>query len=163
MTLPAIYVKYLTVRRLTMKKEDKNKLVLNIIKTANRLQSVGNVFFKPFGITSSQYNILVLLRSKKEGMSQVEISKNMLVSRSNITSLIDKLEKSGLVKRMDKENDRRRDEINITSKGLELIKKIEKKYYEQVNKVVPKSIEKDISRLNAIFDLWINFLDEEIC
>ncbi|KPA14343.1 transcriptional regulator (MarR family), partial [Candidatus Magnetomorum sp. HK-1] len=59
--------------------------------------------------------------SKEEGISQVELSKHLIVTPSNMTKMIDKLEKEKLVQRSAAKEDRRINMISITERGVSVL------------------------------------------
>ncbi|MEP5338684.1 MAG: MarR family transcriptional regulator [Algibacter sp.] len=105
---------------------DKVKALLNIIYTANWINSKQNTFFKPFGISPQQFNILRILRGAGEAIKVQAIKERMLERAPNATRLMDKLCDKQLIKRLACPDDRRVVHIEITTKGLELLKVIDK-------------------------------------
>lgn len=104
---------------------DKVKAMLNIMYTANWIQSNQNSFFKPFGISPQQYNILRILRGAAEAISVQTIKDRMLERSPNATRLMDKLCDKKLIERVTCEGDRRVVHIKITRQGLELLTEID--------------------------------------
>ena len=74
---------------------------------------------KQFGLTGPQSSVLRTLTSYGP-LSSASLSKRLYVTPSNITGIIDRLEKKGLVERVKKEGDRRVALITLTEKGTEL-------------------------------------------
>lgn len=74
---------------------------------------------EPFGLTTSQYRVLVLLDADY-GQRLITLSDRLLVARSTITRLIDQMEAAGWVHRVDDPHDRRAQHIALTPAGLEL-------------------------------------------
>jgi len=72
------------------------------------------------GLTVSQFGVLEALYHIGP-LSQVNIAKKVLKSSGNITMVIDNLEKSGLVKRERKKDDRRYYIVQLTDEGRKLI------------------------------------------
>jgi MarR family transcriptional regulator, 2-MHQ and catechol-resistance regulon repressor len=106
-------------------KNNKVKALINIKYTSNWLSSKENDFFKPYGISPQQYNILRILRGAKERV-KVQIVKDRMIERSpNATRLMDKLCDKNLIKRERCEQDRRVVYAKITNQGLELLKNID--------------------------------------
>lgn len=104
----------------------KVKALINIKYTANWLNSKENEFFKPYGISPQQYNILRILRGAKEAI-KVQLVKERMIERSpNATRLLDKLLDKFLINRYRCEHDRRVVYVEITDRGLELLLKIDK-------------------------------------
>ena len=78
---------------------NKLKALINIKYTANWLNSKENDFFKPYGISPQQYNILRILRGAKDKI-KVQIVKDRMIERApNATRLMDKLCDKGLIER----------------------------------------------------------------
>jgi DNA-binding MarR family transcriptional regulator len=76
----------------------------------------------PFGITPSQYNVLRILRgSHPEELSCSEVGVRLIDRTPDVTRLLGRLEKSGLVTRERASHDRRVVEVRITEKCLELL------------------------------------------
>jgi len=74
---------------------------------------------KKYGLTGPQSTLLRTL-VKKGPLSSASLSRRLYVTPSNITGIIDRLEKKGLVERIRKERDRRIVLINLTESGTEL-------------------------------------------
>src|SRR4051812_16328718 len=75
-----------------------------------------------FGLSKSTYNILMLLRNgPKEGMQLHDLGEMLIVSRANITGLIDSLEERAWVRRLVDESDRRVRYAQITPLGEKLL------------------------------------------
>lgn len=104
---------------------NKVKAMLNIMYTANWIQSKQNSFFKPFGISPQQYNILRILRGAAEAISVQTIKDRMLERAPNATRLMDKLCDKKLIDRVACSNDRRVVHIKITGNGQQLLSQID--------------------------------------
>ena len=83
---------------------------------------------KPFGITRGQYNVLRILRGAgAEGLPRFEITERMIEKAPDVTRLIDRLEKQGLVLRERSPGDKRQSITRISEKGLDLLTRIQPK------------------------------------
>ena len=106
-------------------KNNKEKALINIKYTSNWLSSKENEFFKPYGISPQQYNILRILRGAKKRV-KVQIVKDRMIERApNATRLMDKLCDKSLIQRERCDNDRRVVYVKIKDEGLELLKIID--------------------------------------
>ena len=106
-------------------KSSKVKALINIKYTSNWLNSKENDFFKPYGISPQQFNILRILRGAKERI-KVQLVKDRMIERApNATRLMDKLCDKNLIVRERCEHDRRVVYIKITNQGLELLATID--------------------------------------
>jgi DNA-binding MarR family transcriptional regulator len=127
----------------------KVKALLNLIYSANWISSQQNTFFKPFGISPQQFNILRILRGAGKPLKVQTIKERMLERSPNATRLMDKLCDKDFIDRIACPDDRRVIHIQITNKGLSLLKKIDKNmkadYLENLT-------EKEASQLSDLLD-----------
>ncbi|MDD7887643.1 MarR family winged helix-turn-helix transcriptional regulator [Flavivirga sp. 57AJ16] len=115
------------------------KALLNIIYTASWITSYQNDFFKPYGISPQQYNILRILNGANEPLNVQVIKDRMLERSPNATRLMDKLCAKGYIERIPSEHDRRVVKIVITDKGKKLIASIP----HNINKDLLKNLNED--------------------
>ncbi|MCO6045044.1 MarR family transcriptional regulator [Aeoliella sp. ICT_H6.2] len=99
---------------------------LNLMRTSDLLQNQMGRFFREYGLTASQYNVLRILRGEGQPLPSLEIAERMIQVVPAITGLIDRLEKQGLVERRRCENDRRVVFVEITPQAIKLLAKIDK-------------------------------------
>lgn len=116
-----------------------HEALLNIYFSASCLKKKAGEFLRPFGLTDVQFNLMMLLKyqtDKDKGLSQARLSSMMLVNRANITSLIDRMEKSSLVVRTSAPSDRRTNIVKLTERGMGLLDKIEPLYIKEVKSIM---------------------------
>lgn len=99
--------------------------ILNILRSNDQFQNRFGRLFRDFGLTSSQYNVLRILRGEGKPMPSLEVADRMLQVVPAITGLIDRLEKQDLVSRQRCETDRRVVYVEITKKALILLGKMD--------------------------------------
>lgn len=80
-------------------------------------------FFSAYQITPSQFDMLVVL-SDKGVMPLSKLSESLCCACSNVTGLVDRLERDGLVKRERSQEDRRVILLGLTPKGQELLQNV---------------------------------------
>jgi DNA-binding MarR family transcriptional regulator len=98
------------------------KALLNVIFTANWLQSKQQDFFKEHGITATQFNILRILKGQHpKSISATEIKARMLDRNSDVSRLLDRLALKKLITKSTCPNDRRAADVTITKDGLDLL------------------------------------------
>ena len=102
------------------------KAVINLLYTASWLQSKQQDFFKPFGITPQQFNILRILKGQHpKSISATEIKIRMLDKNSDVSRLLDRLLTKNLISKKTCPNDKRATDVSITEPGLDLLKTLE--------------------------------------
>ena len=99
--------------------------LINIKYTANWLNSKEITFFKPYGISPQQFNILRILRGAGQAVKVQVVKERMIERAPNITRLMDKLCDKKLIERVRCEDDRRVVFVEINKKGLATLKKID--------------------------------------
>jgi len=128
---------------------NKVKALINILYTASWITNIQNSFFKPFGISPQQYNILRILNGANEPL-KVQVIKERMIDRSpNATRLMDKLCAKKLIERIPCPGDRRVVHINITVKGKQLLEDIS----DNLNDDILKNItENEATQLSDLLD-----------
>ena len=111
---------------------------------------------KQYGLTGPQ-NLVLRLLIKKGALSSADLSCQMYVTPANITGIIDRLEKKGLVERIRQQSDRRVALITLTQSGQKLGKTIpdpiEKKIVNQLSDLEPKNLQILSMTMNQILNL----------
>ena len=104
------------------------RTVLNIMFTQNVIADAFNDILKSFDLSVEQFNVLRILRGQKgKPANMCIIQERMIAKTSNTTRLVDKLLLKGLVNREVCEENRRKMEITITPKGLNLLTELDPK------------------------------------
>ena len=127
----------------------KDKALINILYTASWISGFQNEFFKPFGISRQQYNILRILKGSHGPLKVQTIKKRMIERSPNATRLMDKLYAKALIERFPCEDDRRVVYIKITKKGMELLDAISKDFHQDLLKNIT---EEEALQLSGLLD-----------
>jgi DNA-binding MarR family transcriptional regulator len=103
------------------------EVYLNLLRTTEALGAEVNAILRQFSLSQSQYNVLRILRGAGEqGLCGRDIVERMVTRDSDMTRLLDGLEKKKLVKRTRSDEDRRIIMANITKSGFKLLTKMDK-------------------------------------
>ena len=94
---------------------------LNVQKTADALVAMASDTLKPAALSITQYNVLRILRGAGESLACGEIAQRMITREPDMTRLLDRLEKRGLIARSRSDTDRRVVRTSITPHGVQLI------------------------------------------
>jgi DNA-binding MarR family transcriptional regulator len=98
---------------------------LEIIRTADNLSRKPAQLLKTEDVSPTQYNVLRILRGSPDGLLCGEIGNRMITRDPDITRLLDRMEKRGLISRCREAKDRRTVQAKITSKGLALLARLD--------------------------------------
>ena len=99
--------------------------LLNLWRTADRLQLRFARLFREYGLTSAQYNVLRILRGEGSALPCLEIAERLITEVPGITGLVDRLERLGLAARERSSEDRRVVRVGITGRGVELLGRLD--------------------------------------
>ncbi|MEX2379665.1 MAG: MarR family transcriptional regulator, partial [Vicingaceae bacterium] len=109
-------------------------------------------YLKPYGLTTQQYNVLRILRGQhSKAISVNAVAVRMIDKMSNVSRLIDKLKDKDLVLRTINQDDRRQVDIEITEKGLKLLKEIDH-VQSKIKEHFKTLTEEEAKQLNNLLD-----------
>ncbi|MDB6018932.1 MAG: MarR family transcriptional regulator [Pedosphaera sp.] len=103
--------------------------LLELLRTAETLWNSSRIFFARWNLSPSQFNVLNLLQAQPGGCTQIELSRQLIMHRSNVTGLVDRLEARDLVQRRENAHDRRAFIVVLTPAGQKLLRQIQPHYY----------------------------------
>ncbi len=130
--------------------------MVGLIFVGNWIVSKHQQFFKRFDITMQQYNILRILRGQYPGTANINLLKDrMLDKMSDVSRLVERLRKAGLVDRKSCESDRRAVDVVITQKGLDLLDAIDEQIDELQHDMTSTLSEKEAQQLNKLLDKFL--------
>jgi DNA-binding MarR family transcriptional regulator len=137
--------------------DNSKKVVLNIIYTQNVLSDHFNEILKPYDLSSEQYNVLRILRGQKGCPANMcVIQERMLAKTSNTTRLVDKLLLKEFVTREVCPENRRKIEVSITQKGLNVLTELDPKVIEHEKKFSKNLTPQELEQLNILLEKYRN-------
>jgi DNA-binding MarR family transcriptional regulator len=98
---------------------------LELLRTTDMLSRGLTALLKTEDISSTQYNVLRILRGAPEGLPCGEIGSRMITRDPDITRLLDRMEKRGLISRCRETKDRRMVMARITPEGVKLLGRLD--------------------------------------
>jgi DNA-binding MarR family transcriptional regulator len=102
------------------------ELLVSLLRTTDVLHQRFEQIIRPFNISMTQYNVLRILRgAEPSGRTCGEIGERMIAREPDVTRLLERMEKTGLIKRTRASADRRVVVSRITAAGLKLLDKME--------------------------------------
>jgi DNA-binding MarR family transcriptional regulator len=112
--------------------------LLGIVYTATLLAKHGGRLLRAHGLTDAQFNVLMILHHQGDNgrLSQARLGQLLLVNRSNVTGLVDRMERDGIVRREDDPEDRRINLVAITEAGERVMQAAKADYYPMVEAVM---------------------------
>ena len=98
---------------------------LDLLRTTDMLSRGLIQVIKTEDLSATQYNVLRILRGAPEGLSCGEIASRMITRDPDVTRLLDRLEKRGLISRCRETKDRRTVMVRMTPNGLKLLTRLD--------------------------------------
>ena len=129
------------------------KTVLNLLYTANLVQDKTSEALKPYDLSSEQFNVLRILRGQKGVPASLScVQERMICKMSNTTRLVDKLIAKDMVQRSVCEKNRRKVDIVITEKGMNVLKELDGPLQELNNSFIENLSTEEAEMLNVLLD-----------
>lgn len=99
--------------------------VSEVLRSADHLNGRLNEALKPFQVSFTQYTALKSIRDDRDGLTSTAIGERMYTRDSDVTRLVDRLVKRGLVERNRDKADRRVVRVRLTRQGAELMERLD--------------------------------------
>lgn len=132
--------------------------VVGMLKAGNKAEQHLNGTLKPYDISLQQFNVLRILRGRKGKAANLNtVQQRMIHKMSNTSRLIDKLIEKKLVERNICSDNRRKIELFITNRGLNLLSDLDNKIQMTEAEILkPLSIEDQKILRNLINKITLN-------
>ncbi len=131
---------------------------LNLARTHSVLNAPFTALFKRHGLSEATYNVLRILRGAaksghSEGLPCLEVAERMITRVPDITRLVDRLIAAGLVTRNRSSDDRRVVRVAITSRGLDILKELDRPIRHLHCEQLAHLSSQDLAELNRLLEL----------
>jgi len=107
-------------------KTSREKVMINLIYTSNHIKSGLADYFKPYGITTKQYNVLRILKGAGKPVSTSYIKERLIDKMSDASRIVDRLYQKKWIDKMTCSSDRRLVDVTINDSGNELLTQVSK-------------------------------------
>ena len=106
------------------------RAVFELLTTYDMMHTRFSRMLDQYGLTPAGYNVLAILRgSETQSYPMHQLSSQLLVSRQNITQIVDALEAKGLAERVPNPDDRRGRLVQLTPAGKQLVEIVAPRHY----------------------------------
>jgi DNA-binding MarR family transcriptional regulator len=113
-----------------------HEALVSVWWTGVLLRRASRGFFKSSLSSEAEFNLLMSLKYSSKPLTQNDLSRRLLVDKANVTVLVDRMERAGLIKRNEVASDRRRYHITLTAQGRKTIDAIDREYFKKVKQVM---------------------------
>lgn len=101
------------------------KIIANVVRTGDMMKVIADKHLSAFDLSIPQKHVLeALYFSKKEYLTQQELSKFVYTSKANMSSLLDRMESKGFIERKENKTNKREKKVILLKKGEELYVKL---------------------------------------
>jgi DNA-binding MarR family transcriptional regulator len=133
-------------------RNEHHRAAVNLLYTYNVVSSAIQKILSEEGLTMQQFNVLRILRGQHPDPATNSLVRDRMIDKnSDVTRIIDRLVKTGLVERSLCSEDRRRVDIVITGKGLGILAKIDKRNSD-MDAIMSGLTEREVEMLNELLD-----------
>jgi DNA-binding MarR family transcriptional regulator len=102
------------------------------------------------GTTLPRFDVMAALYRRRDGVTMSELSRMLLVSNGNATTVVDRLERDGLVRRTPSEADRRTVFVALTPQGLARFEKLAEDHEREIGTLFGGLSDADLDRMTEI-------------
>lgn len=120
-------------------------------RTADAIARQVEAELTPQGVTAAQYGVLLHL-SRGQPLSLTDLSERIFRSNSTLTSLIDRMERDGLVARVAHANDRRVTTVELTEQGLDVLLRIRRHHRPFLADMMVCLSQEELSQLTGLLE-----------
>lgn len=123
----------------------------------NLIDNAVSAHLNQFQLSPAKFNVLMVVKHQggEQGISQVDISKRLIVTSSNMTRLLDRLEQEKLIFREDQQGDRRVNLVRISERGSALLDAAWPGYTKTLKDLMSAVPEPDQKTLTRVLSRWL--------
>lgn len=126
------------------------KTIINLSRTVEIMRLVYKRLYTKYELSEPKFFVILLLSKEKHGIPLIEIGKMMLVSRANITTLIERMERDGYVEKKGNCDDKRSIKAHLTDKGRCIFDEVKASHQEFSERLVACLTEEEKETLNRL-------------
>ena len=133
-------------------RNDYQKATINLLYTHSWLEHKLSKFFKQYDLTLQQYNVLRILKGQYPNpISTSDLRERMLDRMSDASRIVERLYKKNLVIRKVCQNDKRKVDIVLSVKGMEIIDRLEE-VVDHLDGFLSRLRPEEVQQLNSLLD-----------
>lgn len=130
-----------------------SRTIIHFMLVNNKINEAISNVLKPFDVSLQQFNVLRILRGQNNEPANLStLNGRMVTKMSNTTRLVDKLILKGFVDRIVCPSNRRKVEINITSEGKKILKKMDVAMKKAEKSILKNMSNSELEQLNTLFN-----------
>ena len=133
-----------------------SEAVVSLMVAADHLEQVAEAVCQRHGLTSDQYNVLRILRGvHPQGHPRCEIARRMIHPSPDVTRMLDRLCRQGIVTRARNPEDLRESIATISPAGLALLERVDPDIEQAQAEATSALSEPELRRLSRLCDALV--------
>lgn len=119
-----------------------------------------STYLDKYDLTPAKMNVLMIAKhqGKEKGLSQMDFGHRLMVTASNMTRVLDKLEKQGFIQRTNLVEDKRTKMVTITAKGSSLLDQVWPGYIKKLEELGSHMTKDEQKMMSELVQKWMNQL-----
>lgn len=138
--------------------DSKVKIIMNLLRTSTLLNRTGIKLVEGTRLASVQQWQLLGIIDRNEGISLAKLCEETLVTKQNITGLVDRLRNADLITTWTDSNDKRITRVGITSKGKETMEEMKPRTERSNNTTFADFSEEELDQFDDMLERLVNSL-----
>jgi DNA-binding MarR family transcriptional regulator len=114
----------------------------------------------PEGLTLPQFDVLAQLERRKDGMTPGDLTRALLVTAGNVTGIVDRLQRLGLVERRAVPEDRRTVRVCLSPRGRAVVRRAIPRHRRDIETLLGRLRTDDLARLRDLLGTLNRSLEE---
>ncbi|NOZ41550.1 MAG: MarR family transcriptional regulator [Alphaproteobacteria bacterium] len=128
-------------------------LWMRLVANSNLIEKeIRALFRSEFGVTLPRFDLMAALYRQPGGLTMGELSRRLLVSNGNITGIVERLQKEGLVKRWVLPTDRRIYSVGLTLKGRTDFREMADRHKDWIGTILAELGDEDLDSMIQMMD-----------
>src|SRR5256885_2038530 len=137
---------------------------LSLIKTLGLINRVMEPHFAQFGISASQWGVLITLHRCGDGQPEsdlrlTDLGDRLIVRPASVTGVVDRLQRMGLVERSASPVDHRAKNVTLTDSGRQLVARVLEYHPAQIHRVMDGLSDPEQADLQRLLDKLVSHLE----
>lgn len=127
------------------------RLWLRLLSCTTRIEdTIRQRLREQFGITLPRFDLMAQLEREPDGLAMGEVSRRMMVTGGNVTTIVDQLEREQLVQRLPVPGDRRSYRLSLTAAGRSIFTTMAQAHEAWVRELLSPLSSKEQGQLAAL-------------
>lgn len=129
-----------------------HRLVVTAVRVADQIAKRADRFLRAYRLTLAQFNLLAVLYRHPSGVAQAQIGSELVVSRANVTVMLQRLKSRGLCAVARDPGDARVRRVKLAPAGAKLLDRIERPYLQEIERLTRHFPASELKRASDLLD-----------